>query len=116
MPVYDYLCTRCGPFTEMRPMAESDRPHECPECGKDAPRAFLTAPYFATMSSERRLAHATNERSASAPLTLSGRNAHGGGCSCCSGKSLRYDKGARAGSGRGAAKGFPAKRPWMISH
>jgi putative FmdB family regulatory protein len=116
MPVYDYLCTRCGPFTEMRPMAESDRPHECPECGKDAPRAFLTAPYFSTMSSERRLAHATNERSASAPQTLSGLKAHGGGCSCCSEKSLRYDKGARTGSNRGAAKGFPTKRPWMISH
>ena len=24
MPVYDYLCDRCGPFTEMKPMAEAD--------------------------------------------------------------------------------------------
>ena len=24
MPVYDYLCDRCGPFTEMKPMAEAE--------------------------------------------------------------------------------------------
>ena len=67
MPVYDYLCERCGPFTEMRPMAECDVPQRCPRCGRAAPRAFLTAPYFAAMSAERRSAHATNERSAHAP-------------------------------------------------
>jgi putative FmdB family regulatory protein len=114
MPVYDYLCARCGPFTDMRPMAESELPHECPACGKDAPRAFLTAPYLAAMSTERRVAHATNERSASAPQTLSGmKRTHGSGCGCCSGKSLRYDK---SGSGRTGAKGFPTRRPWMLSH
>jgi hypothetical protein len=26
MPVYDYLCAKCGPFTDMRPMVESDLP------------------------------------------------------------------------------------------
>ena len=117
MPVYDYLCDRCGSFTEMRPMSDSALPHECPGCGKDAPRAFLTAPYFAAMSAERRLAHATNERSASSPKVLSGLNgSHGGGCGCCSGKSLRYKKGAQGGASRGGAKSFPARRPWMISH
>ena len=25
MPVYDYLCGRCGAFTAMRPMAECER-------------------------------------------------------------------------------------------
>ena len=24
MPVYEYLCNDCGPFTDMRPMAECD--------------------------------------------------------------------------------------------
>src|SRR5215813_8922720 len=50
MPVYDYLCSECGPFTEMRPMMECDAAQACPECGGLAPRAFLTAPHFATMS------------------------------------------------------------------
>jgi putative FmdB family regulatory protein len=112
MPVYDYLCPRCGPFTEMRPMADCDLPHECPNCRTQAPRAFLTAPYFATMSGERRSAHATNERSASAPQLLSDvKNAHGAGCGCCAGKSLRYTK-----RGKNGTKSFPTTRPWMISH
>ena len=112
MPVYDYLCPRCGPFTRMRPMADCDLPHECPRCACEAPRAFLTAPYCATLSAERRLAHATNERSASAPRLLSAtQGAHGAGCGCCTGKSSRKTK-----RGRNGAKSFPASRPWMISH
>ncbi len=112
MPVYDYLCGRCGPFTDMRPMAECTLPNECPECGDDAPRAFLTAPNLASMPAERRLAHVTNERSAHAPQTLSDRKkAHGAGCGCCSKKSMRYTKRGKSGS-----KSFPASRPWMLSH
>jgi putative FmdB family regulatory protein len=113
MPVYDYLCARCGPFTEVRPMAECDLPNACPRCSDEAPRAFLTAPHFATMSKERRLAHATNERSAHAPQSLSQMKAgHGSGCACCSGKStMRHTK-----RGRNGAKSFPGSRPWMISH
>jgi putative FmdB family regulatory protein len=113
MPVYDYLCAECGAFTDMRPMADADLPHECPACGKDAPRAFLTAPYLAGMSTERRLAHATNERSASSPQVSSRVNRiHGSGCSCCSGKPLRAGK-STTGT---RTKGFPARRPWMLSH
>ena len=113
MPVYDYLCSGCGPFTEMRPMTECDAPQACPECGGLAPRAFLTAPYFATMSKERRLAHATNERSAHAPQGLAEFKArHRAGCACCSGKlSARAVK-----RGKNGAKAFPSSRPWMISH
>jgi len=41
---------------------------------------------FSTLSVELRTAHATNERSASAPSTLSSlKSEHGSGCSCCSG-------------------------------
>jgi putative FmdB family regulatory protein len=112
MPVYDYLCGRCGPFTETRPMAEYDAAQDCPHCGEAAPRALLTAPHFAAISTERRLAHATNERSAHAPSTLlQMKSAHGAGCACCSGKSMRRTK-----RGKNGAKSFPSARPWMISH
>ena len=113
MPVYDYLCSECGPFTDMRPMTECDAPLPCPECSALAPRVFLTAPHFATMSRERRLAHATNERSAHAPQGLAEFKArHGKGCACCSGKlSARAVK-----RGKNGAKSFPGSRPWMISH
>ena len=87
MPVYDYLCERCGPFTDMRPMAECDAPNDCPRCGRAAPRAFLTA-----------------------PLSSMKKN-HGAGCACCSGKSMRKSR-----RGKNGAKSFPGSRPWMISH
>ena len=105
MPVYDYACQACGPFTVMRPMAQFQDPHDCPDCGSECGRAFLTAPNLASMDAGRRRAHATNERSAHAPRTSSG---HGAGCGCCSG--------AKATTNPTAAKGFPKARPWMISH
>ena len=112
MPVYDYLCESCGPFTLLRPMAECELPYDCPECGKSAPRAFLTAPHCSTMSSERRTMHATNERSANAPKSLAEYKAsHRPGCGCCSGRASRM-----VTKGRNGAKGFPTSRPWMISH
>ncbi len=46
MPTYEYLCSDCGPFTDMRPMSECEDPNECPNCGYEAPRAYLTAPRF----------------------------------------------------------------------
>src|SRR5882672_8838032 len=112
MPVYDYLCEDCGPFTDMRPMAECDLPRDCPGCGLEAPRAFLTAPYCAAMPADRRMAHATNERSAHAPQRSSQRNErHGAGCGCCGQKLARNVK-----RGKNGAKSFPSSRPWMLSH
>ncbi|OYW35638.1 MAG: FmdB family transcriptional regulator [Rhizobiales bacterium 32-66-8] len=119
MPVYDYMCEDCGPFTQMHPMSLCAEPQPCPICAKGAPRAFLTAPYFASMDAGRRRAIATNERSAHAPMTSSqfaakgaGKGAaHGPGCGCC-GTGLK-GKTRTAPSG---AKSFPSARPWMISH
>jgi putative FmdB family regulatory protein len=112
MPVYEYLCSDCGPFTAMRPMAECDLPSDCPACSANAPRVILTAPHFSTMPAAKRQAHAANERSAHAPLTLASfKTSHGAGCACCSGKSSRMSRRGKDGS-----KSFPASRPWMISH
>jgi putative FmdB family regulatory protein len=112
MPVYEYLCNHCGPFTDMRPMAECDAPQDCPRCEVEAPRVILTAPNFFCMPSDKRKAHATNERSANAPKTVGEYKAsHGPGCGCCSTKPSRLVK--QTGNG---AKSFPTARPWMISH
>jgi hypothetical protein len=94
-------------------MAECDAPQDCPRCDSTSPRVILTAPNFFCMSSDKRKAHATNERSANAPKTLDQYKAsHGPGCGCCSpGKPSRLVKKTRAGS-----KSFPTARPWMISH
>lgn len=112
MPFYDYECRRCGPFTVMRPMAECELPSNCPDCGREAPRAYLTAPFFAAMPAGRRAAFAANERSAHAPQQLSRMDRrHGADCGCCSPKSSRTVK-----RGRNGAKSFPSSRPWMLSH
>jgi putative FmdB family regulatory protein len=112
MPVYEYMCKKCGPFTAIRPMAEFEKPHECPDCGRDAPRVLLTAPRMSLMASDIRTAHATNEKSAHAPKSS---KAHGAGCSCCSGKSVGGSK-RLVKQGRDGSKSFPTARPWMISH
>ena len=105
MPVYEYECAQCGPFTSFRPMADYALPHPCDLCGTAAPRAYLTAPALATMDAAKRKGIAVNERSSHEPRRSGG---HGPGCGCCSPR-----KTAAAPS---AAKSFPGARPWMISH
>lgn len=100
MPTYAYDCAECGGFDALRPLAEYDLPAACPGCGQACARA-LTLPHVAGMDGAQRVAAATNERSAHAPRST---RMHGGGCACCTPKRP------------GAAKGFPAARPWMISH
>ena len=87
MPVYDYLCEDCGPFTQFRPMSECAQPRACPECAASSPRAILTAPNFACVPATERRARSINERSAHAPQTLDQYTAsHGANCGCCKGK------------------------------
>ena len=54
MPTYEYMCKKCGPFTQLRAMAECELPSACPECGARSPRVMLTAPGCLTMSPEER--------------------------------------------------------------
>lgn len=74
MPLYEYLCDRCGGFAETRPLAEFADPQPCPGCGALAPRA-LTVPSLGAGTSEP-----------AAPSFASGPR-HFGGCSCCGGRS-----------------------------
>ncbi|MFW2589996.1 FmdB family zinc ribbon protein [Sagittula sp. SSi028] len=110
MPYYDYLCDACGPFTESAPMADFDKPCDCPACGTAAPRVLLQAPRFANMDAGRRTAFATNERSQHAPKSS---RAHPPGCGCCSGTSKTASRTLHRPDG---SKSFPSARPWMISH
>jgi putative FmdB family regulatory protein len=70
MPTYDYGCETCGPFSEIRPMAEFALPQPCPTCSEPAPRAMLYAPA---------LGGASAPQDAAAPRP----RLHPGGCSCC---------------------------------
>ncbi|MEJ0034512.1 MAG: zinc ribbon domain-containing protein [Gammaproteobacteria bacterium] len=110
MPLYEYECSKHGAFERMRPLAESAMAQKCPECGKAAPRAILSAARLAAMAPTLRAAHATNERSAHEPKS-SKQHRHGPGCGCS--QSARKATTARAADG---SKMFPGRRPWMISH
>lgn len=118
MPLYEYECLDCGPFTEIRPMAESAQPCACPDCGADAPRAYLTPPMMACVGTDTRIAMDTNERAKNAPMSVGDYAAkqasarHRSGCSCCAPRKKKSPT-AKTPSG---AKTFPSKRPWMISH
>jgi putative FmdB family regulatory protein len=105
MAFYDYLCPRCGPFTEMRPMALSAEPDDCPSCGTSSPRAYLSAPALADMVTESRVAHARNERSAHEPRVAS-KHVCGSGC---------HHSKPKTAAGK-AYKSFPGARPWSLSH
>jgi putative FmdB family regulatory protein len=107
MPVYDYLCPDCGPFTMLRPMADFDAPYRCEGCGVEAPRALLVAPAMSGLDPARRAAFASNERSANAPARR-----HRAGCACCSGGSAKT-----SGADTPAVpRTQPGQRPWMLGH
>ena len=109
MPVYDYQCASCGPFTAFRAMADYAKPATCDACGACAPRAFHSAPALAGMDASVRRGLATNERSRHEPRRSSG--SHPSGCGCCGSGAKRSPA-----TPAGAAKSFPGSRPWMISH
>ncbi len=93
MPLYDYECEGCGPFTELRSMSRSSDPMPCPNCEKAA-RRTLTAPFIADMDPKNRIAHQRNEKSAHEPKVVSGKPPAGG-------------------NSRGHQH---ARRPWAIGH
>jgi len=109
MPIYDYMCTTCGPFTALMPMADFELDLGCPECGTAAPRALLTAPHFANMNADRKKAFSTNEKAAHAPQTTATTGRHPPRCACCKPTKRQADSPA-------AMKTRTGPRPWMISH
>ena len=62
MPTYEYMCKKCGPFTQLRAMAECELPSACPKWRAHAPRVLLTARGCLTMSAEARQVGAKYER------------------------------------------------------
>jgi putative FmdB family regulatory protein len=77
MPKYEYDCSRCGPFSDFRPMADYERPAICHSCTIEAPRASVSVPAISTRS-----ARASREGTASASR-FSASSGHGAGCGCC---------------------------------
>ncbi len=69
MPRYDYTCESCGPFSDWRPMSESDLDASCPSCGS-ASKRLIAMPFLPCVSRNVRIAHERNERSAEEPKVM----------------------------------------------
>jgi putative FmdB family regulatory protein len=100
MPIYEYACPHCGPFSTMCRMSESALPLDCPSCGGVSPR-IPSAPGLARMSANARTAMERHEKSAHEP------------------QRLRDVKAGERAQGRSkAVRRVPAPnaRPWMLGH
>lgn len=106
MPIYDYDCEVCGPFTAVRPMAEFRAPCACPACGIAAMRTLLSAPAIAGLGSSGRSAPAVAAREARSQGPT--KAAHPAGCGCCTRRAPI--PGALAGKGRVFASSGPPPR------
>lgn len=106
MPMYDYHCESCGPFSALRPLSEFREPMACPSCGVGATRVIL-APNLACMSASNRTAWERNERSAHEPRRSS-----------CSSGNCGHSHHQTKPSAAAAPVKKPANqtRPWMLGH
>lgn len=49
MPIYEYICSECeNRFEQMRPLSQSGKGAECPQCHKPARRKMSTFACFST--------------------------------------------------------------------
>ncbi len=76
MPVYDYACESCGPFSAQAGMAAFDQPAPCGQCGRPSPR-MVAAPNLGRTERSARIAHERNERSAHEPRVVTHEQLHG---------------------------------------
>jgi putative FmdB family regulatory protein len=106
MPVYEYNCDECGPFTKLRGLDQSSAPANCPECGVSSPKIFSVINLRA-MRPENRIAWERNERSANAPHVCGSGCSHG-----------RIKAAARAEGDKPALQQSTKRnsRPWMLGH
>ncbi|MEI6714060.1 MAG: FmdB family zinc ribbon protein [Verrucomicrobiota bacterium] len=111
MPVYDFECPICGPFTAFRSINERDEPLECAACAMPASR-LISAPNLALMNPSIRKAVMVNERSAHAPRVSTGHSCNNG-CGCGSKIRKGRTKQTRVGLAQAAKAGA---RPWMLGH
>ena len=108
MPVYEYNCEECGPFTRLRGLDQSSHPANCPECGASSPKIFPVI-HLRSMRPENRTAWERNERSAHSPHIC------GAGCS----HERAKPKGVGTRPGEKPAMQASTKRnsrPWMLGH
>ena len=107
MPLYEYECPQCGPFTAVRELAKSSHPAQCVQCGQEARKIFSII-NFRTMAPRNRVAHERNERSAHSPHIC------GSGCNHHNSKVRRVGQSSDKPVLQSSTKRY--RRPWMLGH
>lgn len=107
MPVYEYLCEKCGGFQSSQPVTRAAAPQPCPDCGAPARRALALPHVRGSRAAVHYKVGERNEKSANEPPvehrlkgTTEHHHAHG-----------RHDH-----TSGGYANAGHAHRPWMIGH
>jgi putative FmdB family regulatory protein len=106
MPLYEYNCEQCGPFTELRRVSECDMPAECPECNTSASR-MISVPRLAIMEKNNRTAWERNEKSAHEPRKVKAGHRH---------EHSHEHKGKHNHQHQHSHKHAHSGRPWMLGH
>jgi len=111
MPLYDYECGTCGEFRAWRNMSEWEASVPCPSCSLPASR-LAAAPMLGILSTNNRIAHERNERSAHEPKVVQredlpakhGHHDHPHGINPLIKRQF------------GEVHRSPPDRPWMVGH
>jgi putative FmdB family regulatory protein len=118
MPLYEFNCPECGPFSELRTIAQRNLPIQCPECSRKAARQ-VTSPNLALMAPNLRQAHARNEKSQHEP-TVRTSHSCGSRCGCGTNPGVKLGKSNRSLEvpklGKFQTTRKKSMRPWMLGH
>jgi putative FmdB family regulatory protein len=86
VPYYAYDCPGCGPFEQLRPVAEAGAAGHCPGCGAEGRRVY-SPPGLALLARPLRRALDREERSAHEPEVVTSKRGrplhHHRGHRCC---------------------------------
>jgi putative FmdB family regulatory protein len=106
MPLYEFNCEQCGPFTELRRVSECDMPAQCPECNLSALR-MISVPRLAIMEKNNRTAWERNEKSAHEPRQVKSGHRH---------NHSHEHKAKHNHQHQHSHKHGHSGRPWMLGH
>ncbi|MGH6953082.1 MAG: FmdB family zinc ribbon protein [Alphaproteobacteria bacterium] len=106
MPLYDYMCRKCGPFREWQSMAAASDPCACPTCRRRSART-MSAPHLrASPATARYRAEERNERSANEPRVMQSSG----------GDRARHGHHGHSHDHGGRGQWQRSGHPWMIGH
>jgi len=121
MPLYEYECGSCGPFSALRKMSESSYPMHCESCGSESAR-IISVPYFALLAKAKKAAYELNEKSSHEPKSVKrSRCGCSGAHTCQTTNAQNHGNKESKSISNQQGNGFQMQtkrtaRPWMLGH